>query len=256
MKNKLLLVHFGRSGSTVLVNMLGKHTRINWAAEIYTTEEEDKKNFIDGIDEFVAFPSAIEKPGNMVFGFELKYLNYLNHIRNVSPKTKEGFCELVDRFSKEGYTPFLLVRENVLRRMVSVRMGMERGIWHAQSNVHPASHTTVQRIELTVEYFRDWDTGCAGALSETIECAVGVQNYLIQFFKQRGWNVISYEKHIQDDPRIAYRKVLDWARIDYEERDADLQRTTGSRGLDTVLANYQEVAKHLKGTQGEWMLQD
>ena len=66
---------------------------------------------------------------------------------------------------------------------------------------------------------------------------------------------LSYEEHIQDNPKEAYLKICEFLQIKPKKVDVRLSRTN-PYPLKDIIENMDEVRDYLHGTPYEWMLEE
>jgi len=128
------MFHIGRVGSTVVTEMLGQHSRIDWAGEFHHRRSVKLwQSHLGEDDPIRRLRMRMALAGLQVFGYETKYIDGGDLDR--LGLELEPYLESLKGL---GYTRFILLeRENLLRRFVSAKVGRERGgQWHTRKEAN------------------------------------------------------------------------------------------------------------------------
>ena len=242
LKQNVVMLHTGRSGSQVLGNMLNERKDFHWAGEIFEPHMA-KKLSVKDFNKEVSNERRKKIAAN--FGFEVKRLDQLHmnpNCLNMKPQ------ELVVELQKLINIKFILLeRKNYLRRAISAQLGRDKKTWHSVKKSNSLSKTFID-----IEKF---ETGIKKQplleLFESME-----ENF--QIFKQILPNnalLITYEDDILQDPRKAYHKICDYVGVNLDNVTPKLKRTNPFE-VHQLISNYDEVKDLLVGTKFEWMLFD
>jgi hypothetical protein len=229
-REKVVLFHGGRSGSTVLAGMLHAHPAIYWAGEVLSTHRLRRK-YHPGFDyksymnreQFASF--------RRIYGMEVLF----GDLKNID--------DTIDRFvpylKQTGYTYFILLkRNNSLRRIVSLEVAKQTKVYHVRQDM------TAQMIQVQLN---------TQTLLSRFEREKMEFDRLRNLLQQTDYLELTYEEDIESDPAVAYGKVC--AFLNVEPRDVKpLLKKINPYPLEEMIANYDEVASLLKGTQYAWML--
>jgi hypothetical protein len=243
----VVMFHIGRSGSTVLGDLLGQHPAIFWDAEIYARlfYEWEQQGAVIGANGFALDPvnflqQRMIQAGERIYGFEIKFF----HLK----VTHVALPSYVTALHGLGFSHYVLLqRRNTLRKLVSSVIGHQRARWH-----QPADRgTSLIRISLDVNnvaidrerkpllaYLQDYETNFKA---------------LAQLLHDRHVLHLSYEEDVSADPQIAYGCVCDFLGL---ERYPAIIRygKTNPFPLRAMIANFDEVEGVLSGTPYAWML--
>lgn len=151
--------------------------------------------------------------------------------------TLETYLEYLPDLGFEYYIH--LDRKNTLRRIVSELVALKRKKWNL---------STEERPELT--QVRLDPKKLIPKLQAIKRRADKLERELS---KQSSFLQLTYEKHIEPDPHIGYRRVCEFIGIPKEEAVLKLRKANPYKLSETV-ENYNEVARLLSGTTYEWML--
>ncbi len=249
---EIVMTHFGRSGSTVLAKQLSQHSKIGWLNEIFSLEWIRSRETYDfSLQQFrdlvaTQGDSARKQSADLIVGHEIKLMNFL---QNPS-------CNMIDYAAstsdKDQYLHVVLMRRNTLRRIFSVYKAMQTKVYHVdtQDQTHARKTYAVDMSNLF-----DPDTGQkADTLPELIEKAQLREQSVLQNYAKVGieYLYLTYEDDIEQDPRQAYRKIIEYAGLPFEPAEILLNKT-GSHLRDEV-TNFAEVSEALAGSKYEWML--
>lgn len=249
---KIVMTHFGRSGSTVLAEMLKQHSKIFWLNEFFSlkwihepeTYDFTLQQMVDMIDAEVA--RIHEEAPDMMVGHEIKLMNFM---QNPS-------CNMVDyaqaSSSARDYTHIVLRRRNVLNRICSTYKAAQTKVYHVR-DVNEGYKSKTFRIDF--ENLIDYDTGQkADTFPDLIDRAIEREEQVLENYRAAGINYleINYEDDIEADPQVAYCKVIDFLGLPSEPGEVSLGKT--SAGLRKELENYDDLEAQMRGSKHAWML--
>ncbi|MET6759723.1 hypothetical protein [Pseudoalteromonas sp. NCIMB_1079] len=254
MKN-ILLVHLGRSGSTVLGNLVDQYPSMNWMGEVFTLAEQ-KGEIFKSENDLNNFFGELQPNDLSSFGAEVKLINILGAVsenEDTSNAVKK-YLQFVHRLSKSySLTPVLLLRNNVLKRLVSCHSAAKTGVWHVQNGEKNPQKST---LNFPVNELKDWDTGFTGSLNEVLHNGAWVNSLLENYFRAHNWETLYYEKDIEKDPVYSANKLIDLAVEREEKVDVAFQvkfGRTNPTSLEEKLANYEEISNSID-SDFRWML--
>jgi hypothetical protein len=241
------MFHIGRSGSTVLADLLNQHQKVYWNGEIYakTFEHWERKGFVIGVDPLpVDFTRLLRKKmigaGEKIYGFEVKFF----HLKLINVE----LTDYIESLHEFGFNHFIVLkRKNYLRKIVS------SVIAHQKSQFHQSYHekANLTRIKLDVDNIQiDF---------ETKPLLAYLQNYhekfclLEQLLEGRNSLQLTYEDDIASDPLVSYKRVCDFLQVSYKDVLIRYGKTNPFE-LSEIIINFEEVERRLCGTSFEWML--
>jgi len=241
------LFHTGRCGSTVLTGLLEQHRSIYWDGETYgrvieEIKRQGKQRSEVAFDPLEYVRNRLSRSGAHWFGMDLKFSHVTEFGLSV-PTYVEGLEQM-------GFRRIVsLRRENYLRQVISAINGGRRGSFHYRSSADvPALppltiDPTDQWVDLhggsLLDHFQRWDAHYR-TLGDT------VADDLLS---------LTYEQHIQDDPRVGADMVVDFLGLPRTTASPSLQRSN-PEPLRELLANLDEVREYLAGTPYAWMTDD
>lgn len=244
----IVMFHTGRSGSTVLGDLLGQHAGIFWDGEIFQNSSSlwlpRKKRKDPGRTQQAArhLRSRMRLAGRCFYGVEMKFM----HLSWIG-MSLEGFLALTRRLKFSHYV--ILRRRNQLRALVSSLVADATGSFHNRKE----GHTAPTRIRIDVENVSrskeplslpDYFT----RQNEEFE------SLLRQLAGERVLSLV-YEDDIEKDPSVAYRRVIAFLGLEPTPVQVNLRRTNPFP-LSEIIENVDDVKAALLGTPFEWMLQD
>jgi len=235
--------HIGRSGSTVLGDLLDQHPAVRWLGEIHEWREFRDRPAPPGpgselLRRLQSRLPAVEKP---VAGIEAKFY----HLHDHHVALGDFLDEL--RGVGAGHCRFIVLRRmNYLRKIVSSLAARQRGQWFAR----PGQPVPAVRLEINPErvcidgdaqplldYLRDWD-----AQFDQMDAALAGTDALS----------LCYEDDIERDPLAAYRKVCAYLGLPPGSPEVRFHRTT-PEPLDEIVTTMPSVRRALAGSGYEWM---
>jgi len=244
----IVMFHIGRSGSTVLGDILGQHPKIFWDGEIYNpiTQGLEKKeaemcNSYHPVDPIQLLRKRMSLAGKKRFyGFELKFF----HLRRLDINLSDYIKHLKDM----GFNHFIVVeRRNYLRKLVSSVIARHASKWHQPKNIKStlspifldASNVQIDShskplILFLQEYYNDF---------RSLEALLKGQRVL--------W--LTYEDDISVDPSIGYQRIINYLGI-YHKKVSIRYGKTNPFKLKELIINFEDLERTLRGTHFEWML--
>lgn len=240
------MFHLGRCGSTVISNMLNQNGDIYWDGEIF--ENYRKYKLIE--QKFISNPLGIlkiriNKQNTRYYGFEIKpYVEqHLNaKLLNV-PLTK-----LINVLTALKVNKFIVIkRENYLKQLISFEMARLNKRHHYKID----EKTPSKKINLPIDNIQlGFSTK---TLYETLVYYDSIYKSLESQLIDKDVLYISYEKDIEQDPNIAYRKIVNFLKIDYIQPKITIKKIN-KKSVKESLLNYEEVRKKLENTSYDYML--
>lgn len=244
---RVVMFHYGRSGSTVVADRLGQHPRIRWDDEVF------QRAFTGQLPE----ARLTEDPGLQLrlraarslgrwYGFELKAHRAYHLTEAILDRSEEEMLRWLEHLGFDRFV--VLERRNYLRHQVSEETGRVRGrVWHVPAGTDPG----LQRIHLDVDEVRFG--GWRLPLLDSFEARREGYRRLEQLLSSRRSLWLTYEDDVLPDPHIAYARICDFLGV--APRPGEIRRgRTNPFPLTEILTNHDEVGAALAGTPYEWML--
>ncbi len=248
-KRRVVLFHIGRSGSTVLGDLLNQHSEIGWDGEVYEKlfRSLNISSVTSGHDQLSADPvklirKRIRNSGRKYYGFEVKFF----HLRILDISLED----YIERLSRLGFTRFVVLkRRNYLRKIVSSLIAHERNQYFLQD----AAQVKLHQVYVDVDQIRiDRDQKSLISFLQTYEQHFKALDHLLE--SKQTLHLV-YEDDILPDPLLGYRRVCDFLNVDHQEVHINFVRTNPFK-LSELVTNFADVERVLSGTTFEWMLYD
>lgn len=257
--SNVVMFHIGRSGSTVLGNLLRQHHRIYWDGEILSGHEKEVggRTSADGLSLTTRWRKSRYYPADpyrflrarfpivgfrRYYGMEVKFF-HLNH---------NGILldDFIDFLKQNRFKNFIVLkRHNFLRKVVSSIVGFKKGAFHTQG----AASAKPERIVINVDrvqidgdakpllaFFDDWTQEFA-----RLNALLATNDPL----------ELSYELDVERNPLAAYEKCCDHLAIPPYSPVIKFSRTNPFP-LKELVDNYSDLARALTNTRYEWMLEE
>lgn len=242
----MVMFHLGRSGSTVLTDLLAQHPQVFWDGEIYEElfRQLERKGQASQaghlpVDPMELLGQRMNRTGQAFYGFEVKFF----HLKLLG-MTLQNF---VERLHDLGFVYLVLERKNYLRKIVSSLVARQTSRYHRP----PRVKRSLTQIKLDLDHI-----SIDRATRPLITC---LQDYAESFGVLKtllaGQHVLwlTYEDDILADPWRGYQRACQFlnlqplpARLHYGK--------TNPFTLNELVTNFQELECYLRGTSFEWML--
>lgn len=252
MRNRVVMFHIGRCGSTVLGNMLNRHTQCHWEGELllgpsakFPQEPHGGAKPWHPWCQSAYFPKRplefIESRAPPVtrswFGFEVQFYQLGDNCIALE--------QFVEHMESIGFARFIvLTRRNYLRVVASNLMAMAKSEFHIGAGTTPEFRTI--RINVDAVYP---GSGSLRSVFGWFDAWVSEARLAL---RGEGVLSLSYEDHIRDSPRVAYHLACEFLGIQPAELPIEFARTT-PWDLRSFIENFDDVAAVLRGTPYEWM---
>lgn len=239
-RGRIAMFHVGRCGSTVLGDMLDRHSQVRWGSELFHAPEGHTPGFrpTRAWTRSLIESNLYRHPAAF-FGFETKNMHLGPHC---IPMSLSDYLALLQELGFDRY--IVLRRDNLLRVILSGLVTTRVGFTHA-ADKRPG----LTRIALDPEAPIGKWAGSLVRLLGTYEQFYGELDALLPTSKL----ALCYEADIQHDPAVAYRKTCAWLGVEPEPCEVRLSRTNPFT-IEQMLSNFDEIAGALRSTRYEWML--
>jgi hypothetical protein len=248
-RSRVVMFHIGRSGSTVLADMLGQTPTIHWDGEIYAFQYQAHEKLrgpfrVGAVEPHFDHLELLRRrvglfPGS-IYGFEVKFFHLLH-----GRLPLERFLNFLNEL---GFDKFIILkRKNYLRKIISSLVARQTGAYH----LPVGASAPRRRIVLNVRHLE---------MDRQSNSLVGfLQDYKDNFDKldfllsRHDVLNLTYEDDIEFDPLAAYRKTVDFLGVSRGIPIARFGKTT-PYPIREIIMNYDEVRGHLSSTEFLWML--
>ncbi len=220
--SKFVIFTSGRSGSTLLVDLLNSNPLIQCDLELL------KRRVAFPLPLVRSFEQQSEKP---VYGWKLLSYQLLNVQTGV--KDKKAFFEQL--IQKENYKLIYLTRGNKVKQALSIIYAFYRGTWH---NKEGSEQRQIERFEMDPKIFHHF-------LKEV--------DILDKFEKEMIADIphlfLTYEDNLKEviQHELTIKHISDYLNIEAVKPDTSLRRVTPSK-LENMISNKQQVIKYLANT--------
>lgn len=248
-RGHLAMIHVGRSGSTVVADLLGQHPLVRWDGEVYQRIFRVRERAdgslppIAGIDPVRYLAGRAGRLGAAWYGFELKFF----HLRLLGAQPG-AFVDALDS-ELPGLHWIVLRRRNTLRKVVSSLAARASGTWH----LRPGAKAPRQRVHVDpAAVFVDREH------RPLLELLAGYERDFAALGRRLAgrralW--LSYEDDVTTDPRRAYGRICEF--VGLPAHAARVRRArTNPQPLAELIGNFDEVREALRGSGFEWMLEE
>lgn len=238
----VLMLHTGRSGSTLLGNMLDQNPDVFWDGEtlekMFHRMSRRRKVGVDHLYGEVRLNRALAEidsrmrrlAGGRYFGIEVQ--DY--HIKMLQTDG-EQFLAGVKRF---GFTKFVVLKRNPIRKLISHIAATERKQHHAKAR------EKVNKAKIRI----DPDKVYVGHRFTKIERVLGqYESFFSEFDRllaSEDCLRLRYERDIEQNPLVANEKICRFIGAEPHDPAITLKKTT-ERNLADVVENYDEIRQRL-----------
>jgi hypothetical protein len=242
----VVLFHIGRSGSTVLGDLLDQHPRVFWDQEIYRGLEDKAPRLTEGHNPELSgkalqiLRQRMNRVGKEFYGFETKFFQLR--------LTEAKLPDYIEGLKHIGITHFIVLeRENYLRKVVSSL------VYHAKNASHQRPNKQVQLNTLCLDVNNLCIDKDAKPLLAYLNQWKQDFNTLKRLLAKENVLYLSYEADILPNPIISYERTCAFLGIALQRVSVHYGRTNPFR-LSEIITNFPEVKEYLSATPFEWML--
>jgi len=246
-RGAVAVLHVGRSGSTVLGNMLDEHPEVVWDGECFYVQHHASPDAIRGHKAGTWLHRQMNASGSKYYGFEFKPLPD-QHLSFVDL----SLDEVLSAFSAAGVSHYIILkRRNALRRMISQYVGAATGIRHLSTG----QSIKKKKVRIDVESAGFGDVWTPKPLLTCLEEIEDLYQTLERRLANEKCLILEYESDIgKDGPQVAFRRTCEFLGLPSMDVSPSLVRTN-PYAVAELLENYEDVASALRGTKFEWMLE-
>ena len=243
-----VLLHAGRSGSTVLNRLLNQHPKIHFEGEVlgsrynYHFHQAPATMPIRTYDVGSSIRRRWWRSHRNHYRVEVKMLDLPVHGR----RTLEAAASLLKSC---GSRLIVIRRRNVLRRFISaIRPELTGSAWH--QSVSEVSDSPKVQIDLD----RPWasrypDKDIEGILQQEDDALTSL-GALAREAALDLW----FEDHIRDDPTVGYTAICETIGVEPVSVTNIIQRTNPGP-ISSIVENAEELRERLEGSRWAWMIE-
>lgn len=246
-RGQVVMFHVGRSGSTVLTDLLEQQGVVYWDGEIY-----EKRVFWDF--PYGEVPSdlrvsarelvrpRLKRSGRGIYGFEVKFF-HLGLVHQTLPDFLHDLRSL-------GFGHFVVLRrKNLLRKVVSSLIAHGDQAYHLEGG----PRLEVRQVRVDPDRIRiDRDEKPLLAFLEDFTRRF---DELDRLLAEDEVLRLTFEDDVAPDPRIGYRRACDYLGVEAREVEPRYTRTNPAPVREQI-SNVHDVRAALRGSPFEWMLED
>lgn len=239
------MLHQGRSGSTVLGNMLDKHPNIRWGGEIFIPQLYKIRYQNKSLD--YTNPQKVLRRINEYRKGHFK-TNFGFEIKTYDPQSLAwSIHSFLDLIASLDHVKFIyLERKNILKMIVSHLIAYKNYQWHYNKGENiPNTKIYINPQKVAVDFMEK-------PLLEMIPFFDNQRNECFDYLSQTPFLHLIYENDILNDPAIAYNKVCQFFDVIPSKTTAKLQQIN-TKPLSEVISNFSEVENTLANTPYAWM---
>lgn len=241
----VLMLHFGRCGSTAVGNLLRQHKELVWDSEILQYRKENLlPECILTADPRTLIRLRSLRAGNRNFGFELKPLPFMHLSTDQLNMTQ---CDFFNYIQSLNLTHLIFVsRKHYLRQLLSLTIAVDKGVYERSPEQHSRGSKVI--IDCKQNAFNKQPLRDLFRIYDSI--TEGIRQFASQGTMQ--FLELEYQRDIMRDPLVAYHQVCDFLEI--SRQNAVLRnKKVNVTDLRSSIINFDDVTAALEGTEFSWM---
>ncbi len=233
----LILLHHGRSGSTVVGDLMNQHPDVHWDGEIF---HQALRSGIDApVDPLRHLRNRMLRAGKKICCGEIK----LTHLRQLDLPPEK----LLEEASRIEASVVILERRNYLRRIISSLIVKQTHYYHLAASQQLEPRPFAIDVDHVMHHGKSLPL-----LAHLDDLEQNCQSLRQLAAKETSLRLI-YEEDVEGDPTVAYQKLCRLMGLAPHNVRVRLRRV--NRGeLSHLIVNYDEVKAYLDGTPYAWML--
>lgn len=258
------LFHVGRSGSTVLGDLLDQNSALHWDGEIYEhafqrVERKTGPLFLPSntspfelraqpwsallpSDALEYLRRRIAQTQKRVYGFEVKFF----HLRFFGM----SLVDYVEGLKGLGFDAFVILkRRNLLKMVVSSLVAAQRKQYHFRNA------QGVQRRSIVLDPEKVANDREQKPLLEFFEKYEAMFALLEELLIGERMLELIYEDDLLEDPQHGHRKVCEFLKLECGQPTVNFVRSTPF-SLREIVVNFDDVVRTLRDTPYAWMLDE
>lgn len=239
------MLHLGRTGSTVLGDLLDQHPQIMWDSEIYYDFLIGYQNHTDDLDAWrqqamEELPRRVKRSGSRFYGFEAQFF----HIRLLDLSLSDYIAYL----RRNRVTHYILLeRRNYLRSLVSYITSVKG----KDKFLHnPNGKTDLVKVKINIERIAMNGENCS--LIDFLDRYTNYYRESRELLANEKMLYLSYEDDIATDPSVGARQVFEFLGLTPHNLSVRYGKTNPFK-LSDMIENFDEVEQTLRDTPYAWM---
>jgi len=218
-RTKFIIFAQGRSGSTLLVDLLNSHPDIHCDDEILNVKAYHKIRFIKLYIKARSMVTKLNKKS--VYGFHVKIYQLTDDHLILNP------ARFLKQLCSDGWIILYLKRNNILRQAVSNELAMQRRIYHLTKK---DGGKKLGKVSVDCERILKMAEKRKDLLCQELEVLKDISHLTIEYEK----DLLKEENH-----QKTADKIFQYLGLSSVQIDTSLSRT-GKDNLDEVIENYVE----------------
>lgn len=251
----IAMFHIGRSGSTVLGDLLNQSPKIFWDGEVYHPyvdwggQKAIRKGQDPSIDPVKLLQAQKIKARRRYYGFEVKFYHL--------DRTNISLSDYVQQISELGVSHFIVLeRKNYLRKIVSSYVAFDKkknNLRTIDESDHHSADAKAKLYQINLNVNNVIIDGSNKSLLEHLEYYQNNFQKLDTELADKKVLRLAYEEHIAEGPTKGYHQVCDFLGISRHPVTVQYGKTNPFK-LSEIIENFSAVEKTLNNTKFEWML--
>lgn len=250
----VLVFHTGRSGSTVLGDMLDQHSQVVSFGEVFETMlKRAARRHRHGIAGLYGhfrlndFVSEVRKRMRLFGGSRICRVEVEGYHLEMMGSTAS---DVVEKLEPLGFSRFVLLRrQSTFRQIASQLVALERGAHHV------GQADPLERVSVRMNPERMYIGHRFQSLDEVLSGYEAFWSSVRDALAGRIVLELIYERDIQDDPFLAYRLVCEFVGVQPESPQVRLAKTT-NHPLPEIIENLEELRAYLSRHGRDELLAD
>lgn len=248
-KSRTVILHPGRTGSTVLNLLLNQQPGVYFEGEYFSARynyhaESSFKSMKPHRTPVKAMASRRRwRAGGGHFGVEVKVTDLPAHRRRTLPEIR--------RFLEDAGGEHLVVlrRRNLVRWLISHRKMLVSGDTHLQTTAAP----NLRKADFTLDLDEPDPVQRPGMTIEAVLEHVEAMDRVLEILGRDANLELTYEDHVRDDPMVGLKAICGMLGFEPQSSSIPLRRTNPGP-IESLITNPDQLERRLRGTRWAWMI--
>ena len=240
---KIILLHAGRCGSTVLSSHFEADPRLFWegeAIQFYYRRNQKKGTRFAFDDNPLGFLLDLAKKSPKLYhGVEVKSLENMDFSLENMPKT---YDEFKDWALSNNYKLILLYRDNILRQVLSALIAFQFDLWHKDRK----NKKDVLNKKISINLNKVFENH-EYSLIQYLDLFYSF-NEFCKSQNDQNILVLNFEKDILQESFMGYAKSMSFLGLDKLQSSTSHKRVNPEK-ISELVENYDELKNYLKNTK-------